>query len=492
MFNIEFYLASNYRQADRLMLVVLWLLFVMCLFLTGLNNTWLLALFVGLPAALLPTILIFYAPGQKITRYVVAIALMVFAALQIQQAAGATELHFGIFVLLAFLLCYRDWTVVVVAATTIAIHHLSFNYLQQQGYGFICFVEPGFIHVLTHAGYVVAETLVLCYLAVLLHREAIQSAELQTSVAQLTGAGSQQIALTNYKISAQSPSAKTLQEVVATLHRAIVDIRSRVQSVGLACEEIASTNTQLSAHTDQQARSLSVAASSMEQITITVKSTADSAHEAYDEATAASNLAVKGGQEVERVIQTMETINSSSKQISDITGVINSIAFQTNILALNAAVEAARAGEQGRGFAVVAAEVRSLAQRSATAAKDIEALIVNSVEQIKTGSQLVVSAGETMTQVVTSIQNVNTLLNGIVVSGREQSDGVAHVNQEVNLIDQATQQNASQVEQAVAVAQLLYQHAADLDQVVRVFKIDEADSTLENKASRRLLSAPSI
>lgn len=479
MLDIEHYLNKNYRQADRLMLVVLWFLFVMSLFLSGQNDTLAWALAVGLPTALLPTALIIYMPGHRLTRCVVAAALMIFCALHIHQAAGMTELHFGIFVLLAFLLCYRDWLVVVVAAACIAVHHLSFSYLQEWGYGVICFTEPGIGKVIAHASYVVAETVVLCYLAQLLHREALQSAELQTSVSSLTSNGAGTISLDQPAVKANSNSGAALQGVMSMLREAIVNVRSGTDTMAAASRQIATANTHLSSRTEQQAISLGSTALSMEEITTTVKQTTESASEAHRMTTAASELALKGGQEVERVIETMASINASSQQIADITGVINSIAFQTNILALNAAVEAARAGEQGKGFAVVAAEVRSLAQRSASAAKDIEKLISDSVSKVENGSKLVSSAGSTMNAIVDSIQKINLLVTDIKTASREQSAGIEQVNHAVSQIDQVTKENSTQVEQAATAAQSLQRHAALLVNVVNVFQLEAG--RLENQ-----------
>ncbi len=481
MSSIEHYLHQNYRQANRLMLVVLWLLFSMSLLLSSQNSTLTWALVIGLPAALLPTALIVYAASHRFTRCVIAAALMIFSALHIHQAAGTTELHFGIFVLLAFLLCYRDWLVIVVAAATIALHHISFNFLQEWGYGVICFTEPGIGKVIAHACYVVAEALVLCYLAVLLHRAALQSAELQTSVASLTSGGGGVISLRQAEIQANSASGAALQDVMGMLRTAIINVRGEISTMAVACDDIADANTHLASRTEQQAQSLGTTASSMDEITTTIKNMADSAAKTYDTTAAASALAVKGGNEVEQVIRTMEAINASSRQIAEITGVINSIAFQTNILALNAAVEAARAGEQGKGFAVVAAEVRSLAQRSAAAAKDIEALISKSVDQVKAGSRLVASAGATMTDVVGSIEAVNKLVTDIVSASHEQSTGVEQVNLAVSQIDQATQQNASQVKQAATAAQSLREHAAALVNVANVFVLDNDEHGLPQK-----------
>ena len=209
----------------------------------------------------------------------------------------------------------------------------------------------------------------------------------------------------------------------------------------------------------------------MEEMTSNVKQNADNAHQASVLAQSASDVARKGGAVVEKVVQTMGSIEASSRKVADITGVIEGIAFQTNILALNAAVEAARAGEQGRGFAVVATEVRSLAQRSSEAAKEIKTLIGNSADQVKAGTQLAQEAGTTMQAVVDSVLRVSTMIEEISQASREQTDGIEQINQAVSQMDQGTQQNAALVEQAAAAAASLQQQAQELTQVVATFQL---------------------
>lgn len=228
----------------------------------------------------------------------------------------------------------------------------------------------------------------------------------------------------------------------------------------------------LSSRTEQQASSLEETASSMEELTSTVKQNADNARQANQLAVSASNIAAQGGGVVAQVVNTMEAINDSAKKIVDIISVIDGIAFQTNILALNAAVEAARAGEQGRGFAVVATEVRSLAQRSAAAAKDIKTLIGDSVEKVNAGSKLVAQAGSTMDEVVNSVKRVTDIMAEISAASQEQSAGIEQVNQAVSQMDQVTQQNAALVEEAAAAAGSLQDQASELAEVVSVFKLD--------------------
>ena len=256
----------------------------------------------------------------------------------------------------------------------------------------------------------------------------------------------------------------------------VTQVRTASDSIGVASSEIASGNQDLSARTEQAASNLEETAASMEELTSTVSQSADAARQANQLAASASEIAVRGGQVVSQVVTTMEEINQSSKKINDIIGVIDGIAFQTNILALNAAVEAARAGEQGRGFAVVAAEVRNLAQRSAEAAKEIKGLIGTSVDKVEAGSRLVADAGQTMSEIVGSVQRVSDIIGEITAASGEQSDGIAQVNTAVNQLDQMTQQNAALVEESAAAAESLKDQAMKLAQVVQVFRIDAGSS----------------
>ena len=257
------------------------------------------------------------------------------------------------------------------------------------------------------------------------------------------------------------------------LAHVVADVRQGTEQITTASTEIASGNLDLSSRTEQQAGSLEETASAMEELTSTVKQNADNAQQANQLAQSASEVAVQGGAVVGQVIDTMGSINASSKKIVDIISVIDGIAFQTNILALNAAVEAARAGEQGRGFAVVASEVRSLAQRSASAAKEIKVLIDDSVDKVEAGSKLVEQAGATMTEVVASVRRVTDIVGEISSASQEQRDGIEQVNHAITQMEQTTQQNAALVEQAAAAAQSLQDQAHKLTASVSTFKLDE-------------------
>jgi methyl-accepting chemotaxis protein len=265
-------------------------------------------------------------------------------------------------------------------------------------------------------------------------------------------------------------------QTVAKLTEIIVGIRESTETINVASKEIASGNTDLSSRTEEQASSLQETASSMEELTSTVKQNADNAKQANQLAAGASDVAAKGGAVVKQVVETMGGISESSKKIADIIGVIDGIAFQTNILALNAAVEAARAGEQGRGFAVVASEVRNLAQRSAAAAKEIKDLITDSVGKVEGGTKLVDEAGKTMEEVVVSVKRVTDIMSEITAASQEQSSGIEQVNTAITQMDEVTQQNAALVEEAAAAAESIEEQAKNLANAVAVFRLVQSTS----------------
>ena len=272
------------------------------------------------------------------------------------------------------------------------------------------------------------------------------------------------------------------------LQMIVQKVQRGTDTIATAASEIASGNLDLSSRTEQQAGSLEETASAMEELTSTVKHNADNARQANQLALSASATAQQGGNVVGQVVETMGSIDASSKKIVEIISVIDGIAFQTNILALNAAVEAARAGEQGRGFAVVATEVRNLAQRSASAAKEIKLLINDTVEKVGNGSKLVLQAGTTMEEVVSSVNRVTDIVSNITSAGQEQSDGIAQINLAITQMDQTTQQNVALVEQAAAAAQSLKDQTGQLLQVIAVFKVNN-DHHDSHGSSVRLASA---
>jgi methyl-accepting chemotaxis protein len=270
----------------------------------------------------------------------------------------------------------------------------------------------------------------------------------------------------------------SLAEMNDNLKKIVGEVRNGTDEIASATTEVATGNMDLSSRTEQQASALEETASSMEELTSTVRQNSENARQASQLAQSATAVAVRGGDVVSQVVSTMESINTSASKIVDIIAVIDGIAFQTNILALNAAVEAARAGEQGRGFAVVASEVRNLAQRSASAAKEIKVLIGASVDRVQAGNKLVSTAGETMSEVVESVRKLTAVVGEITTAGREQETGIEQINEAITSMDSVTQQNAALVEEAAAATSALQQQASKLAQAVSIFKLDESVSSM--------------
>ncbi|MDP2742456.1 MAG: methyl-accepting chemotaxis protein, partial [Hydrogenophaga sp.] len=267
-----------------------------------------------------------------------------------------------------------------------------------------------------------------------------------------------------------APGARALQAALQRMQTVVSGVQASTSYIESASREISSGNMDLSSRTEQASSSLQQTAASMAQINSSARQSADAARMAADTAVKNAEVAARGGREVAQVVATMDEINHSSKKIGDIIGVIDGIAFQTNILALNAAVEAARAGEQGRGFAVVASEVRNLAQRSAEAAKEIKTLIASSVDKVDAGTRLVAEAGSTIQEVVANAQRVATNIADITAATNEQSGGIDQINTTIKRLDQTTQENAALVEQSSAAAESLMEQALKLTQVTQVFK----------------------
>ena len=432
-------------KADKLFLVVLWGLLALSLALGLAYDGLAPPLAAGLPLVLVPTFLALAQPGGLAARLAVSVALMLFCALNIHQAHGVTELHFGIFVLLAFLVCYQDWRVIIAAAATAAVHHLTFNYLQEWGYPAFCFTRPGIGIVLLHAAYVVVEAVVLSYLAVRLQRET----------------------------TAVVASAGTLRDTLLAMRDSADQVARDMALITRTSSAVASGSVDLSARAAAQTGHLEQATAAVDTLTATVKRNVDHAALADDLVASASAMAVKGGAVVADVVQTMASIRSSSREVQDIISVIDGIAFQTNILALNAAVEAARAGEQGRGFAVVASEVRNLAQRSAQSAKEVRRLIGDSVVRVDAGGKLVDEAGQTMGQIVDAVKRVADIMTAISGASQEQRDGIEQVRDSIRDIEATTQQTAALVVQSADAAETMCAHAASVARAVSSLRREE-------------------
>jgi methyl-accepting chemotaxis protein len=314
--------------------------------------------------------------------------------------------------------------------------------------------------------------IVACVLAAMVTRSIVQPLRQVVDGANALARGDLSVHLDQSRQDEVGVLAAALDTAIAQLGQIVSGVKQASQSISSATHQLAAGNTDLSQRTEEQAASLQETASSMEQLTATVRQNADNAREASDLSNAASHIAHRGGEEVDRVVQTMRQISDSSVRVAEIVSVIEGIAFQTNILALNAAVEAARVGEEGRGFAVVAGEVRSLAQRSATAAREIAELIGESVTRVKAGEELVADAGGTIREIVHSVMRVTEIMNEISAASFEQSTGIEQVNQAVSQMDQVTQQNAALVEEAAAAAQSMAQQAQSLVESVAIFKLD--------------------
>jgi methyl-accepting chemotaxis protein len=407
--------------------------------------------------------------GGTLSRVALPFLGMAMEALMIHVAHGRIEAHFGVFAFLASLVVYRSAVPVLVGAATIAVHHLTFNQFQTWGWGPMCFSEPSFMRVIEHALFVVAEAGVLLFLAARAQAEFRAAGELMTIADRLqSDDGSVDLSVSAMHASA-GPGRKLL-EALKHVSDTIQQVRATASSIHQACGEITEGNQALRARTEDASSSIAQTASSVEQIAATIRASVGHANEANALAGTASDVAKQGGDAVHRVVETMTEIQHSSRKITDIIGVIDGIAFQTNILALNAAVEAARAGEQGRGFAVVAAEVRSLAQRSAGAAKEIKQLITSSVEQIDSGSGLVDSTGRIIGDVVDQVRRVSELVEQITVSSSEQGDGIGQINQAIGRLDHATQENAGLVDRTADAAERLRRQADELMSAMAVFR----------------------
>ncbi len=467
-------LEPQYRLGDGVMLVALGLYALAALALgfaydqPGLAWGGVLLWTAGLSA--LGVLGFWLARGSLASRLLMALSLSSLVALHIQVSAGMTEFHFGVFVTLALLLVYLDWRPIVLSAAFFAAHHLGFDRLQAVGVGVYCLTQPNFGIILLHALYVVVQTTLEVVLVVKLASSVRGNAE----VALLAGSlqDGQRISLDTTGLPAQAALALQLKDNLARIARAVASVRAAAQSLQNASQEIATGNRDLSHRTEQTASHLQQASASLEQLTDKVRHSADAAGQARQMAQSAASAAHKGGEVVGQVIRTMGDIERSSAKIGDIIGVIDGIAFQTNILALNAAVEAARAGEQGRGFAVVAGEVRTLAQRSAQAAKEIKDLIGVSVARVQDGSELVQAAGQTMGDIVSGVQRVTDIIGEIAAGADEQSAGIVEVNQAVSQLDQMTQQNAALVEESTAATESLSHQASQLLHAVEVFKLE--------------------
>jgi len=405
--------------------------------------------------------------GTTLCRVGLVVCNVALVVLHIQLGRGSIEFHFGVFVLLGVLLVYRDWRVLVLGAALFAIHHLVFDRLQALNLGVYCTPQADLLKTAMHALYVVTQTGVEIWLALVLRRAAREADEL-TRLVRAVDAG-ELICLDVRRVDATQPTAVLMKAMLLRVDAAMSEVQASASSVEHAAGEIASGNLDLSQRTERQASNLQETAASMEQITGTILNSAGTATAARRLSGAACSSAADSGRVVDGIVATMGEIAESSRRVSEIVGVIDGIAFQTNILALNAAVEAARAGEQGRGFAVVAAEVRGLSQRSASAAREIRLLVAESTQRVEAGSRLVDAAGTEIRGVADQARQVDELIGALSTAASQQTVGIGQIGQAVTQLDAVTQQNAALVEESAAAAEHLQQQAARLNDVVRRF-----------------------
>ena len=461
-------------------IVVLWgiaAVFIGTLAYGWIYNNLMLGLVLGLVFMGLSLGVAVWSKSGALSRVALPVLGMTMVGLMIHVARGHSEAHFAVFAFLACLVVYRSSVAIIAGAVAIAIHHLSFNQFQTWGWGPMCFTEPSFMRVVEHAIYVVVESVVLVLLALRARADFAAAEELMRIVEQIQGDNGT-INLNASYLAAKGRVSRKLVDALQHIETAIRQVHRSSDDIRQASGDIAHGNQLLSSRTEDAAASIAQTAASVEEIASTIRASVDNAHQANQLAGQASDVATRGGEAVHRVVDTMSGIQQSSRKITDIIGVIDGIAFQTNILALNAAVEAARAGEQGRGFAVVASEVRNLAQRSAEAAKEIKQLITRSVEQVDSGSTLVGNTGEIIGEVVEQVRRVSALVSEITVSSSEQNEGIGQINLAISRLDQTTQQNASMVEQTAAAAERLRQQSDELIAAVSVFNTQATASGL--------------
>jgi methyl-accepting chemotaxis protein len=411
--------------------------------------------------------------GGSLSQWSLPVLGVAMAALLVHAGRGQGGTHLAVFAFLTLTVVYRQWLPVVAGAAAGIAHLLCFHQFQQWGWGTTLFAEPGLGKVLEHSAFVGAQAALLLVLVQRMRAE-FEAGRRASQAARSALRDDGTVDLARARQVAADPSSPELGLLFERLAQTIGQVQRSAGDIRTAAAGIAQGNTDFGRRNEQTAASLQQTAASMEQLAGTVGQTAQSARTASQLASSATSIAERGGQVVSQVVATMDEISGSSRKIGEIIGTIDGIAFQTNILALNAAVEAARAGEQGRGFAVVAGEVRSLAQRSAEAAREIKTLIGGSVERVEAGSRLVADAGATMNELVTSVHRVNDIIAEISAAAAEQNSGIGQINQAMTQLDQATQHNATLVEQATRAAAELQTQSERLREVADSFHVDPA------------------
>lgn len=474
------------------------------LMLIGMGVTWLGACFYAWRnSGLVPTLVVggvflacalavaWVARGRLPSRLLMPVFGMLMVGLIIQADQGNSVAHFSVFAMLGCTVVYRSVVPPLIAAATIAVHHVLFNLLQELawfriwGWLPVCFVSPSWSLVVEHAVYVVVETLVLVILARNAGRDFGVAEQIGKVAAHLTADPDVMNLDMSPFAAVQEPRARRLLDAIERIGTLVTEVHGVTTRVSRASTQIAQGNDDLSRRTQEQAASLEETAAAMEEMTATVRQNAEHAGTASGLASQAHVDAEKGGAVVRQAVEAMAAINASSKQIGEIVTLIDEIAFQTNLLALNAAVEAARAGENGRGFAVVASEVRTLAQRSGVAAKDIRKLITDSSQRVQAGSLLVDESGEALSQIVASVRQASGIVKEIASASGEQSRGIEQVNHVLTQMDATTQQNAAMVEHAAAASRAMQDSVEVLRQQLAIFKLDALTANPDVSHTRR-------
>lgn len=492
-------LEKVYAQGDRIMIAVLWVLLIVSLGMAEWYGTWAEALTIGLPAAIVPTLMWYLKPGQFLTRMANASAFMVFSALQIHQAHGLTEMHFGIFVLLAFLLYYRDIWPIVTAAGLIAVHHLAFNYMQAAGYPVYVFQSgTGLGMVFLHAVFVVFETVVLCYQAWLFDKEIIQSLELKEIGEHLTMQDGK-IDLNYRHENAQSDFAQGFNIFIESVGGVIARTRNLAEQLQSVMEQTVEKSERTNQDVFHQQEQIDHVATAINEMSATVHEVARNATQAAENAEVADSEAKNGKAVVEQTIEVINTlahnvdsageailkVENSSNEIGMVLEVIRGISEQTNLLALNAAIEAARAGESGRGFAVVADEVRTLASRTQSSTEEIQAMIETLQEgskhaveimeqgrnQAQQGVEQVSVAGSSLDSITGAVKTITDMNAQIACAAEEQSHVADEINQNVAKLSQLGQAAANEVQGMAQASQELAQYITELFTQVDKFKV---------------------
>ncbi|WP_456268612.1 methyl-accepting chemotaxis protein [Kushneria sp. AK178] len=472
-------LSPVYRYAHRLMSIILLLLLLSCLALAPLHDRWSAAIVIGLPACAVPLLAMRLWPDALTSRVLAALGLMIFTMLQIHLLSGLIEAHFMIFILISVLLAYRDWRPILCAALAIAGHHLLLGWWQSRG-GPV-YVMPAhhvmqswLSMVLTHAAYLVLHTLVLIAMARMMRREAVAAQELGGLSARIARHGNR-FDLGGDDRSMISSLGEAFNHTLAAVRATLTDVRNSIGTIVTTSDRITEGNQQLSARSQRQSRAMAEIVTTLEQLSGRIHHNARHADTASDDAQQACTRMQRGRERTDRLGQVMNDMRDSAGRIAEITSMIDTIAFQTNILALNAAVEAARAGDSGRGFSVVAAEVGALAGKSAEASREIAALVEETRTRIQEGHDCTVEVHASMEEIGTGIESVAELMQHIRHGSDEQRQDVNRVNTAMSDIHDDIHHNMTLVNTFGEDVDALRQQTARVDRALSVFILHRAE-----------------